>query len=200
MKLIGLTGGIGSGKSTVAEIFGTLGVPVYNSDQQAKHLMNTNEKMRKEIIQLFGNEAYTAGVINRGYLASRVFSDPALLASLNAIVHPAVFEDLGIWSQNESQSSAPYLIQESAILFEENLTARFPAIILVVANAEIRIARVMSRDNVPREKVEERMKHQWPDERKIPLSDFVIYNDGDQSLLHQVMDIDKIIRSVIIDG
>ena len=199
MKLIGLTGGIGSGKSTVAEIFSTLGIPVYDSDYQAKHLMNTDEMMKKEIIDLFGPAAYENGTLNRVYLASRVFSDQALLTSLNAIVHPAVFKELVIWSQNESNRRAPYLIQESAILFEEDLTARFQAIILVVAKPETRIARVMNRDKVTREKVMERMNRQWVDEKKIPLSDFVIYNDGEQSLLRQVMDIDVMIRSVIKD-
>ncbi|MGB3079402.1 MAG: dephospho-CoA kinase [Saprospiraceae bacterium] len=195
MKLIGLTGGIGSGKSTVASIFNTLGIPVYNSDLRAKILMNENEELRKKIIGLFGQEAYSVNMeLNAARIASSVFNDRGQLLKLNAIVHPAVFQDLVEWSSQTEQLSSPYLIQESAILFEENLTDRFERIILIVASEEIRISRVIARDNVTKEKILERISNQWPDEQKIPLSDFVVFNDGVRSLIEQVRDIDQMIR------
>ncbi len=196
MKLIGLTGGIGSGKSTVASIFNTLGIPVYNSDLRAKVLMNENEELRKKIIELFGKEAFSADMeLNAARIASSVFNDREQLLRLNGIVHPAVFLDLEKWSTQPEQLSSPYLIQESAILFEENLTERFERIILVVASEEIRISRVMKRDNVTKQKIMERINNQWTDEKKIPLSDFVIFNDGVRSLVEQVRDIDFMVRS-----
>ncbi len=195
MKLIGLTGGIGSGKSTVASIFTTLGIPVYNSDVRAKLLMNENEELRKKIIDLFGQEAYSDNLeLKTSWMASTVFNDRDQLLKLNAIVHPAVYQDLVEWSSQPEQLAAPYLIQESAILFEENLTDRFEGIILIVASEEIRISRVMQRDEVAREKILQRISNQWMDEKKIPLSDFVIFNDGVRSLIEQVRDIDLMIR------
>ncbi|MEP6795258.1 MAG: dephospho-CoA kinase [Saprospiraceae bacterium] len=196
MKLIGLTGGIGSGKSTVASIFTTLGIPVYNSDLRAKILMNANEEVRKKIIDLFGQEAYFDKLeLNTTWMASRVFNDREQLLKLNSIVHPAVLNDLVEWSSQPEQLSAPYLIQESAILFEETLTDRLNGVILVVAPEEIRISRVVQRDNVTREKILLRITNQWPDEKKIPLSDYVIFNDGVRSLIDQARDIDLMIRA-----
>jgi dephospho-CoA kinase len=196
MNLIGLTGGIGSGKSTVADIFKTLGVPVYESDQRAKYLMNHNEDLKKRIKALLGAKAYLKeGEINRTWIANQVFTDRDLLIQLNAIVHPAVYEDLKDWAAHPQQLLAPYLIQESAILFEENLTSRLKGIILIVASEETRIERVMERDKTSREEVLKRISHQWPDEKKVPLSDYVIYNEGTKSLIAQVRDIDVIIRS-----
>ncbi len=195
MNLIGLTGGIGSGKSTVASIFRTLGIPVYDSDLRAKYLMNSNPDLSKKIIALFGAEAYSSPQeLNRSLIASRVFKDKTLLDKLDAIVHPAVYKDLVEWASSPEQISAPYLIQESAILFEENLTERLQGIILVVASEELRISRTMNRDKVTREDVLQRMKHQWMDAKKIPLSDYVIYNDEEKSLIGQVTDIDQMIR------
>ena len=194
MKLIGLTGGIGSGKSTVTELFRTLGIPVYESDQRAKALMQNNAQLRNEIIALFGPEAYDPDTkLNRAWIASRAFTNPELLKHLNEIVHPAVFEDLVDWTGEETQRNAPYLIQESALLFEEQLAKRFSAIILVVAPEEIRIERVLKRDGVTKEDVHKRINNQLPDINKIPGSDYVIYNDGARSLIEQVMDIHRMI-------
>jgi len=195
MKFIGLTGGIGSGKSTVAGLFRTLGIPVFESDVRAKHLMHADESLRKEIVSLFGVKAYAdQNELNRPWIASQVFSEPALLHKLNAIVHPAVLNDLLNWANEEDQRNAPYLVQESAIIFEENLTQRMAAVILVVAPEHIRIERVMHRDGVSREDVQDRIKNQWPDEKKIPGADYVIYNDGQRSLIYQVLAIDGMIR------
>jgi dephospho-CoA kinase len=192
MKLIGLTGGIGSGKSTVAGIFRTLGIPVYESDQRAKILMNENTILREQISALLGPEAYFNNQeLNRTWIASQVFKEPSLLRQLNAIVHPAVYEDLITWASEADQHHAPYLIQESAILLEEDLTARLKALILVVAPEEIRIDRVIKRDGITREQVITRMNNQWPDEKKIPLSDFIIYNDSQRSLIAQIRDINQ---------
>ena len=197
MKLIGLTGGIGSGKSTVAGLFRTLGIPVYESDARAKFLMNEDLNVREQIIQLLGTEAYTIDQqLNRSWVASKVFMDPSLLKQLNAIVHPAVYKDLKRWANEEPQYASPYLLQESAILFEEELISRLQAIILVVAPEETRITRVMKRDGSSDEQIRNRMKFQWPDEKKIPLSDFIIYNDYERPLISQVMDIDLMIRNI----
>ena len=196
MKLIGLTGGIGSGKTIVADIFRTLGIPVYVSDERAKILMHADETVKNQIITLFGPKAYHEdGQLNNSWIASQVFNDRNVLLQLNAIVHPAVFLDLQQWASQASQVAAPYLIQESAILFEADLTKRFDAIVLVVAPEAIRIQRVMQRDGASKEAVMARMNNQWPDAEKIVRADFVIYNDGLRALIPQVTDIDQMIRS-----
>ena len=201
MKLFGLTGGIGSGKSTVASIFATLGVPVYESDVRAKELMTSQPNVISQIKDLLGEDAYhTDASLNRKWIASRVFTNALLLDQLNSIVHPAVYKDLLQWSAQEQHIKAPYLIQESAILFEENLTARLTGTILVVADPDTRISRVMHRDNVTRESILKRMEHQWEDARKIPLSDYVIFNDADRSLIQQVREIDRAIRATLTTG
>jgi dephospho-CoA kinase len=195
MKIIGLTGGIGAGKSTVADIFRTLGIPVYVADQRGKDLMQHDPALKSAISQLLGSQAYGEdGVLNNAWIASQVFPNPELLDQLNALVHPAVAQDVLTWSQQPDQAKAPYLIKESALLFEESLTDQLDATILVIANVETRIARVMQRDNVSREKVEQRIRNQWPDDRKIPMADYIIYNDSDRSLIEQVRSIDGIIR------
>ncbi len=195
MKLIGLTGGIGSGKSTIGALFRTLNVPVYESDGRARLLMESDPDVIRKIKVLFGEDIYTSsGLPDRKRIASLVFKDPARLAELNAIIHPAVFADLLAWMKMAPQVEAPFGIQESAILFEENLVDRFDAVILVVAPESLRISRVMKRDGVSREQVLERVSLQMPDEEKIPRADYVIYNEEGRSLVRQVVDI----RSSII--
>lgn len=156
--------------------------------------------VRSKIISLLGPEAYTDNALNASWIASEVFTDEKKLDQLNAIVHPAVFDDLIKWASEDQQAKSPYLIQESAILFEENLTERFDAVILVAAGEEERISRVIARDGVTRDSVLKRMAHQWKDEKKIPLSDFVIFNDAGRSLITQVIDIDRILRARITSG
>lgn len=195
MKLIGLTGGIGSGKSTVAAIFSTLGIPVYVADTAGKALMQHDPEVKAQLIALLGKEAYMDdGNLNSKWIASQVFPNPALLDQLNAIVHPAVARDVAHWIMLPENSQAPYLLKESALLFEEDLTASLDAIILIVASEAERIRRVMERDQVTEAQVVSRIKNQWPDEQKIPLADYVIYNDSGRSLIEQVMDIDRMIR------
>jgi dephospho-CoA kinase len=173
MMHVGLTGGIGSGKSTVAGYFRELGVPVYDSDQRARALMEEDDSLRKAISELLGAKAYRATGLNREYIASRVFKDDALLQALNQLVHPAVRKDFLTWS---GQQKSPYILQEAAILFENGAYEGFDRMILVTAPKEIRIRRVMERDSVTREAVMARMENQWETSRKIPLSDYVIEN------------------------
>lgn len=158
--------------------------------------MHTDENVKNQIITLFGPKAYHEdGQLNNTWIASQVFNDREVLHQLNDIVHPAVFLDLQQWASQASQVAAPYLIQESAILFEADLTKRFDAIVLVVAPEAIRIQRVMQRDDASKDAVRARMNNQWPDAEKIVRADFVIYNDGLRALIPQVTDIDQMIRS-----
>ena len=170
---VGLTGGIGSGKTTVAGYFQELGVPVYNSDQRARELMEGDKALRSAISGLLGEEAYGEAGLDRGYIASRVFKDKALLQQLNHLVHPAVRRDFRNWAK---QQKAPYVLQEAAILFENGAYKEFDRMILVTAPRELRIRRVMERDAVPRESVVARMANQWETSKKIPLADYVIEN------------------------
>lgn len=170
---VGLTGGIGSGKTTVAAFFRQLGVPVYNSDQRARELMEGDDDLRSAISNLLGPEAYGDSGLNRGYIASRVFRDKDLLEQLNGLVHPAVQKDFLNWA---GQQKAPYVLQEAAILFENGAYRGFDKMILVTAPRELRIRRVMDRDSVQRESVVARMDNQWETSRKIPLADYVIEN------------------------
>ncbi|SDE81759.1 dephospho-CoA kinase [Cellulophaga baltica] len=171
--IVGLTGGIGSGKTTVAKMFHALGVPVYNSDIEAKKLMVTSEVLKVKIKELLGTESYIDHKLNRTYIADKIFTDPDLLAQLNAIVHPAVRQDFMSWV---AQQKAAYIIQETAIIFENDTQNKFDKIILVTAPEKIRIARVTSRDAISADKVKERIENQWPDQKKAALSDYVINN------------------------
>lgn len=186
--MIGLTGGIGSGKSTVAKLFAKLDIPIYNSDFRAREIMNTNPTLIAQIKDLFGNDIYDEqGFIQRSKLAQIVFHNATKLQQLNAIVHPAVKEDSKIWEQ--SHLEAPYLIKESAILFETGIYKDMRKNILVIAPEELRIERVMQRDHVSREDVLARISKQMSDKEKITMADFVIENDGIHSLQLQVDDI-----------
>lgn len=173
MKVVGLTGGIGSGKSTVSKMFLELGVPVYNSDERAKKLMNTSTEIKNQIIAFLGKESYHEEKLNRAYIAKKVFNDTTLLAQLNAIVHPVVREDFLKWTGEQEYC---FVIQETALLFENNSQHLYDSIILVTAPKEERISRVVRRDNGTREQVIARMNNQMDDEEKLNLSDFVIEN------------------------
>jgi len=173
MKVVGLTGGIGSGKSTVSKMFLELGVPVYNSDERAKKLMNTSAEIKNQIIAFLGKESYHEEKLNRAYIAKKVFNDTTLLAQLNAIVHPVVREDFLKWTGEQEYC---YVIQETALLFENNARHLYDSIILVTAPKVERISRVVSRDKGTREQVIARMNNQMDDEEKLNVSDFVIEN------------------------
>ncbi|WP_027067246.1 MULTISPECIES: dephospho-CoA kinase [Maribacter] len=173
MKIIGLTGGIGSGKSTVANMFKELGVPVYNSDERAKYLMNTSLDIKSQLIKLLGEEAYKGDKLNRSFIAEKVFSNTNLLAELNGIVHPIVRNDFIDWTKKQDYS---YVIQETALLFENKAQDLYDSIILVTAPKETRIIRVVDRDKSSREQVIARMNNQLDDKTKLNLSNYVIEN------------------------
>lgn len=187
MLKVGLTGGIGSGKSYISKIFNTLNVPVYNSDDSAKRLMVESADLRNDLIKLFGTQAYSEGQLNRGYIAERVFKDKKLLSALNNIVHPAVHNDFLLWSSE--QTGNPYVIKEAAILFETGGYQLMDWNILIVADELTRIQRVRERDNVSEESVRDRMNNQMSDEEKISLADYVIYNNNDSMILQQIVDL-----------
>ncbi len=180
MITIGLTGGIGSGKTTIAQWFQEKGIPVYNSDFEAKKLMNENEDLIQQLIELFGDETYKNGEYNRSYVASKVFNDKELLNQLNAIVHPAVFKHFDEWLDNQNSS---FVVKEAAILFESGSYKDCDYIISVIADEEIRIKRVAKRDQLNEDQIRDRMKSQWTDEQRIEKSDFIIENNKDLNAL-----------------
>ncbi len=192
MKVVGLTGGIGSGKSTVAKMFEKLGVPIYIADDQAKELMHTNEILKAQIIDLLGPNSYSKGELNRGYIATIVFNDKSKLAGLNALVHPAVAQHFDAW---RNRQSANYVIKEVAILFENGGHKLCDYTILVSAPLETRIERVLKRDQVTREQILSRVHNQWDDDQKIPLADYVINNVNINETKGQVYKIHKELSS-----
>lgn len=173
MRIVGLTGGIGSGKTTVAKLFNALGVPVYDSDQQAKELMNNSEILIKKIKSLLGEDSYENKKLNRSFIAQKVFGDKELLSKLNTIVHPAVREDFLVWVSNQNHK---YVIQETALLFENKAEELYDSVILVTAPEEVRVKRVLQRDKNTREAILARINNQLSDAVKIPKADFVIEN------------------------
>lgn len=171
--VVGLTGGIGSGKSTVAAMFRDLGVPVYDSDVRAKALMVDSPELKKAIGELLGPEAYQEDRLDRAYVAKRVFGDPALLEQLNALVHPAVRQDFLAWARAQATD---YVIQETALIFETGSQDQYDRVLLVTAPKETRLQRVIQRDAALREEVLQRMDNQMPEDRKEALADFTIEN------------------------
>ena len=186
--IIGLTGGIGSGKSTVAKIFAQLGIPVLDADATAKAIMNEDSSVKSKLIELFGAEAYKENQLNRAYIAQLVFEDSFKLQQLNAIVHPITIQYAKDWA---SKQSAPYVIKEAALFFESGSSEGLYKIIGVTAPKHIRIQRVMHRDQISREDVIKRMEHQLEDSLKMKLSDWVIQNDDLHLLIPQVLAIHK---------
>ena len=172
-KIVGLTGGIGSGKSKAAAYFSELGIPCYIADDRAKELMTSSMTIQQAIINEFGAESYINGNLNRPFLASIVFKDTVLLATLNAIVHPAVASDFRSWLLEQNSI---YVIKEAAILFENGGAKLCDQVILVSAPKEIRVQRVIDRDKCTKEDVLERMSKQWSDAKKKPLADYIIEN------------------------
>lgn len=173
MKIIGLTGGIGSGKTTVAMLFKELGVPVYIADDEAKGLMNTSMEIRKKLIELLGDRAYVNDGLNKKFVSDIVFKNPEILSKVNAIVHPEVSKHFKEWHKKHNTQ---YCIKEAAILFESGAYKDCDLTILVRAPLVERIARVMKRDTVTKEDILLRMKYQWSDEKKAELADIIIDN------------------------
>ncbi len=184
MLKVGLTGGIGSGKTTVAAIFSLLGIPVYFADQVARQLMQHDEELKNEILQLFGNKAYSEGNLDRQYIASIVFNDVVQLNKLNAIVHPATIRHAEQWM---NEQTAPYAIKEAALIFESGSQDQLDYVIGVYAPEHIRIHRAMKRDSVDREAIKARMAKQIDESMKMRLCDTVIYNDEQQLVIPQVL-------------
>lgn len=186
MKTVGLTGGIGSGKTTVAKMFQELGVPLYIADDRAKILMNTSDVIKKELIGLFGKEAYKDNQLNRPFLASKIFENSDLLKQMNAIVHPKVGDDFEEWKKSQN---TVYVLKEAAIIFENDLASQYDFIITVVADLDQRIARVMKRDDTTEEKILAIVKNQLSDDEKAKQSDFVITNHDLEQTKLQVLKI-----------
>jgi dephospho-CoA kinase len=185
MLKVGLTGGIGSGKTTVARIFTSFGVPVFFADLEARILMESSEEIIHSLKSYFGDEVYKGSELNRVFLANVVFKDPIKLKKLNQLIHPAVHRRFESWT-NEQQE-AIYLIEEAALLCETEAYKYFDYLVLVISPCNKRIERVMLRDGVSEEDVISRMKSQMPDEEKIPLAHFLIFNDDENMLVNQVL-------------
>jgi len=183
---VGITGGIGSGKTTVCKIFERLGIPVYYSDDEAKRLMVEDVELVGKIKHIFGAEAYLEdGSLNRRYISESAFTDKTKLTALNEAVHPAVAADGIRW--NALHAGMPFTIKEAALIFESVSDRYLDKVITVFAPVEVRIERLLARDGSSREAIEARMRAQMPESEKIERSDFVIYNDGRSDLEGQVM-------------
>lgn len=184
MLKIGLTGGIGSGKTTVAKVFEVLGIPVYYADDAAKRLMNEDEVLQQKIISDFGEAAYADGKLNRQHISSLVFNNKEKLELLNSLVHPATIADAAVWF---SKQKSPYVIKEAALLFESGTAAGLDFVIGVTAPETIRMKRVMDRDGVTAAEVKKRMQNQMEEPIKMRLCDFVIHNNEQEMVTPQVL-------------
>ena len=191
MLRIGITGGIGSGKSTIAKIFEVLGIPVFYADAEARRIMNEDEELKKNIIKNFGEASYTNGKLNRSYLASIVFNDNHQLEILNSLTHPVTIKNGEEWMLRQI---TPYAIHEAALIFESGSAKDLDKVIGVYAPLSLRIKRVMDRDGISREEVLKRMNRQIDEDMKMKLCDFVIVNDEQQLVIPQVLELDQQLR------
>lgn len=190
--IVGLTGGIGSGKSTVAHIFQFLGVPVYEADVHSKEIIDSDKELQSELVNLLGSSILDGERINRPQMAEIIFNDKDLLSKVNALIHPAVGRHFKEWYQAQT---FPYVIKEAAILFESGSYKQCDKVLVVAAPREMRIERVMQRSGMKREEVEARMNNQWPEERKLEKADYIVNNDLSGSVIKQVLAIhEDIIR------
>lgn len=194
MKAVGLTGGIGSGKTTVANMFNELGVPIYIADIEAKKLTNTSEEIKKELIEILGDKAYNEQGLNRKFVASQIFNDEELLERVNQTIHPRVAEHFKKWM---SKQTGAYCIKEAAILFENESYKNCDYTILVTAPKQVRIARVLKRDDTNEEEIKSRMDNQWPDEKKKEFADFIIENEQLSATRKQVQKIHEYLTETV---
>jgi dephospho-CoA kinase len=191
---VGITGGIGSGKTTVCHVFELLGTPVFEADNVAKKLLNTDEIIKSELVHLFGPDIFNPdGTLNRKKLAGIIFNNPIQLTKMNQLVHPAVRKEFSKWTQQNEDF--PYIIHEAAILFESGFYRMMDFTILVSAPEEERIKRVMKRERVSKKEVMERIKHQFSDEKKQKMATFVLENDNKHLLIPEIIKIDKNLKT-----
>ncbi len=196
MLKVGLTGGIGTGKTLVSKIFQLLDIPVFNADQEAKTLMQTDAGLVRQLKHTFGEDIYDPqGKLRRKALADKVFTDPKALEALNALVHPAVGSAFGRFVSGHVHKV--YVIKEAALIYESGSYRQLDMVISVSSPLELRIRRIMDRDNTDRSSVEDRMKNQWPEEKKLALADFVIENNEAVLLIPQVLEIHQKISAKI---
>ena len=194
MLKVGLTGGIGSGKSTVAGIFEVLGIPIYYADHHAKRLMHDDVNLRNAIVEHFGPDAFLGNILNSEFLASIVFNDPLKLEILNSLVHPAILKDMCEW---ESLQTSAYIIKEAALIFESGSNKTLDLIIGVRSTFTLQVSRTMARDNISKEQVLNRMAAQLPEEDKLSLCDYVILNDDTTSLTSQVLSLHNKFKNIV---
>ncbi len=188
MLKIGITGGIGSGKTTACKQFAILGIPTYYADAEAKRLMVEDKALVRQIKKVFGKEAYLkSGALNRKHIAAIAFSNKSKLAILNALVHPAVGRDTLKWFR--TQKNCPFALQEAALMYESGSYKKLDYVIAVTAPVDIRVARVMKRDGISEKEVLSRINSQMDEQEKVKRADFVIYNDPHHNLLQQVVHI-----------
>ena len=192
---VGLTGGIGSGKSTVAAVFEVLNIPVFYADDAAKKIMNSDAVLRQNLIAAFGRQTYNNDMLNRAYLSSLVFNNPHQLEKLNAIVHPATIAEAERWF---AKQTTPYVIKEAALLFESGSAAQLDYLIGVSAPQPLRILRTMQRDNISEEQVLQRMNKQMDETIKMKLCNFVLVNDEQQMLLPQILQLHNQLLSIAL--
>ena len=190
MLKIGITGGVGSGKTTVAKVFQTFGIPIFMADAEAKRLMQDNESLKNAIKSVFGDSIYQDGQLGKKELAALIFNNEAALAKINSLVHPAVQQAFEKWCSNQS---VKYVLKEAAILFESGADKDLDLVICVSAPDDLRVQRARTRDGTTEEQVQERMAQQWEQAKKIALSDYHIVNDEQQLLLPQIIKVHQAI-------
>lgn len=194
MKKVGLTGGIGSGKSIICDVLKVMGYPIFNSDNEAKLLMVNNQEVINQVKRVFGEEAYEGNQLNRPYLASKIFKEESLKTALNKIVHPAVRKAFDSWAAKQNK---PLVFNEAAILFETGAYKTFDHTVLVTAPEETRINRVITRDNSTAQEVQLRMNNQWKDDVKKELASYIIINDNNSLVTPQVIQMIKHLEKAI---
>jgi dephospho-CoA kinase len=187
MIKVGITGGIGTGKTLVCNVFKTLGIPVYNADIVAKTLVGSDPELKEKIIGLFGTASYTdSGQYNKSYISHRIFSDEKARLQLNNIIHPAVFKDSIAWFEKMKAKGYPYAIKEAAILFETGSNESVDKVIVVDAPVYLRLQRIIARDHLTPQEAWNRINNQMPQEEKVKRADYVIYNDGRHPVIPQI--------------
>lgn len=187
MLTLGITGGIGSGKSIISQLLRLMGVPVYISDEESKKLLATSPVLKEKLTQSFGEEIYKGGVLNKALFASYIFNDKEKLKLANSIIHPEVRNYFFKWL--EQYKDCPVVANEAAILYESGLNLLLDKVVMIYAPVDVRVERVVRREGISRDKVMERINNQLSDEEKLHKADFVIYNDGSQSLILQTLNL-----------